>query len=204
MPRKRTTAELQRLVVQRYVSGESSRAISATLDVSQASVLRIVKRHGFTTRRPGGPRIECDYSQAIALYESGLSAARVGVLLGASAAAVRKWLLEHGIQLRARSFYRRERAAHWKGGRTKHEAGYVLIYRPEHPRAMPNGYVREHILVMESVLGGPIPDGMDVHHRNGIKHDNRAENLEMLPKGEHTREHLPDLINARWPNRGAA
>lgn len=50
-------------------------------------------------------------------------------------------------------------------------------------------YVREHILVMERKLGHPIPKGYDVHHINGIKTDNREENLELLPKGQHSKLH---------------
>ena len=75
---------------------------------------------------------------------------------------------------------RREQNGHWKGGRTRHHAGYVMVRVPEHPRASRNGgYVFEHILVMEEVLGRYLGDGETVHHLNGVKDDNRRENLEL-------------------------
>ncbi len=68
----------------------------------------------------------------------------------------------------------------WKGGRTKHHAGYLMIRIPDHPRApRNNGYVFEHILVMEKGLGRYLEPHETVHHRNGVKHDNRPENLEL-------------------------
>ena len=53
------------------------------------------------------------------------------------------------------------------GDTLTHSAGYVLEYAPDHPRAH-NGYVYQHVLRWEEVHG-PVPDGHQVHHRNGDK-----------------------------------
>lgn len=81
----------------------------------------------------------------------------------------------------------------WKGGRTYHTSGYVLIYCPEHPRAKcNNGHVFEHILVMEKHLGRYLLEGEIIHHKNEIRDDNRIENLEMTNRIEHIKHHHTD------------
>lgn len=56
--------------------------------------------------------------------------------------------------------------------------GYVMIHQPQHPRARKlRGYIAEHVLVVERALGKCLPDGAQVHHINGVRDDNRPENL---------------------------
>jgi len=74
----------------------------------------------------------------------------------------------------------------WNNGRTKHKDGYVLILMPEHPKAIGGRYVLEHRIVVEKSLGRYLKTDEIVHHRNGIKDDNRIENLELMSRAEHT------------------
>jgi len=68
--------------------------------------------------------------------------------------------------------------------------GYVRLHMSNHPRANSQGWVLEHIVVWEKVHGTPVPENWIIHHLNGIKKDNRPENLVTLPNGEHIRNHF--------------
>jgi len=61
------------------------------------------------------------------------------------------------------------------------DRGYVQIYFPEHPSATKkHPYIYEHRLVMELELGRFLESYEIVHHKNGVKDDNRPENLELI------------------------
>jgi len=81
--------------------------------------------------------------------------------------------------------------------------GYVMTLCKDHPQANTHGYVLEHRLVMEGLLNRklkPFPHEV-VHHKNGIKHDNRPENLELSSNKEHCSVHSIGESNPRFIDR---
>lgn len=82
----------------------------------------------------------------------------------------------------------------WRGGRTYHKAGYVMVRAPGHPRARRHPYVFEHILVMEQELGRYLLTDETVHHRNGVRDDNRLTNLELWVKPQPSGIRVEDAL----------
>lgn len=77
------------------------------------------------------------------------------------------------------------------GGHTKiHQSGHIRVYKPNHINATKDGYVFEHILAYEEANNCIVDRNTHVvHHINGIKTDNRIENLQLMTKSEHMRYH---------------
>lgn len=86
---------------------------------------------------------------------------------------------------------RRENAHNWKGGTTKLSDGYILIRLPNGEEAM------EHRVIWELAHHRKIPKGWIVHHLNGVRDDNRPENLVALPERKHPSNTLYKALQAR-------
>jgi hypothetical protein len=80
--------------------------------------------------------------------------------------------------------------------------GYKMLRMPEHPMASREGYVMEHRYVMAETLGRMLSSDEIVHHKNGIKDDNRPENLEVMAKRLHDRRPKPPKKPITCPHCG--
>jgi len=76
----------------------------------------------------------------------------------------------------------------YKCGRTKTISGYILVLNKNHPNSI-NGYVQEHRLLMEKYVKRYLKSEEIVHHVNGIKDDNRIENLRLTTRKKHSGKH---------------
>lgn len=72
--------------------------------------------------------------------------------------------------------------------------------------------VWEHRYIMEQHIGRKLSRKEHVHHKNGIKTDNRLDNLEIMDASEHHRSHWPSDVakqlsalglKARWGDRNS-
>lgn len=100
----------------------------------------------------------------------------------------KRWV--HGHHARSRLSKRGRENSGWKGGRCASKGGYILIHRPDHPSANRDGYVAEHRYVYETSRGITLPKNVIVHHVNGVKDDNRPENLIATTRSAHSKIHL--------------
>lgn len=80
---------------------------------------------------------------------------------------------------------RRGHPYNWKGGIKKVSHGYMKILYKDHPRADKRGYILEHVAIWEQVHNKSLPNGYVVHHLNGVKSDNRPENLAAFSSRQH-------------------
>jgi len=79
-------------------------------------------------------------------------------------------------------------------GKWKNKDGYVLIFKSEHPNSSSSGSILQHTFVMSERLGRPLRRGESVHHKNGIRDDNRIENLELWDRSQPSGQRVEDKI----------
>jgi hypothetical protein len=85
------------------------------------------------------------------------------------------------------SFYTKENHPQWVGGYTDSN-GYRKIRKSEHPNSK-GGYVSEHIVVAEQMIGRLLNPEERVHHIDCDKRNNNELNLDVLTKEQHAMAH---------------
>lgn len=126
----------------------------------------------------------------------------------------KEWAVRSGISRRGmeKSAETRKRISegkkrHYNGmngyGHTKkNTTGYIKAYAPDHPRAYSDGYMLEHVMIMERVIGRYLNPNEVVHHINGDKTDNRVENLMLMDRSEHISMHQKERYAKKREAKG--
>ena len=120
-------------------------------------------------------------------YKSGQSIREIADITGLSRWSVTKRIILSGTEIRPRGDRPGPMSFHWKGGRGTVDAHGYLVVRIKGK----NYYVAR--LLMEKNIGRKLKPWEVVHHKNGIKTDNRKRNLSLFPsQGDHVIKHAKD------------
>ena len=128
------------------------------------------------------------------LYPQGLTLKDLAARYECSEETLRRLMIAAGIPRRPRG--QPEGKYLPSGGRVTDKDNYVLLRALGHPHANSNGYVREHRLQMERTLGRYLLPGEVVHHINGLKDDNRPENLALYASNSLHKQ--DDMLGNSW------
>lgn len=142
--------------------------IAVIVGCSVGSVHNLFKRNKITARKSG--HIAGNYHVGIETKNK-ISKAHKGKTLSAMTRAK----ISEGHKLKTETGHKKIRTD-----------GYVHLYAPNYAGADSTGYVLEHRFVMEQALGRCLSNAEVVHHINGVRDDNRLENLKLFP---HESEH---------------
>jgi len=106
-------------------------------------------------------------------------------------------LMTHKSKLCRACYFERLRVEGEKkriGNRIIDRDGYAHIGVDKSSSYHHKGYIPEHRKVMEDKLGRKLLSNENIHHKNGIRSDNRLENLELWTSRQPKGQRINDLI----------
>jgi hypothetical protein len=168
--------------LQKDYETQSCRQIARKYGLSKPYVLRWMKEFGITRRQRVAP-----IEEIRSLAGDGFSAVEIGEKLGFTADYICKLGRKENIFIPDK----------FHPGYILTHNGYLKIRKPDHPFADMKGYVGVHRLVLETKLGRFLEPHEITHHINGIKTDNRPENLEVTDRPNHAKTHHISRWNKR-------
>ncbi len=185
--------------------GKTSEEISKILQCNKQTVLRYLHKHKIEIRPPrrrkGLGKISISKDLLYDLYYKQEKTQReVAKILGCNSKTISRRFIEYGFHGRPPERMRKKTS---EGTSTK----YVKVPVRHHPHRNYNGIVFQHRLVYEAYLNGVsyenwlriidekswstdtrfLQSWEIIHHKNGIRDDNRLGNLELLP---HNAQHV--------------
>ena len=194
-------AALDQMVAE-YVSGTHSTTLALRYGVTQPTIVYHLRKRGIPRRsRAETNRMRAPFDQDELLRrvnEGGLSLGEIAAQLGVSKPTVERELRRLGVKSKRGRGSPLEKNFFWQGGVRTDTDRYVMVRVSDHPCRTHDGYVREHRLVMERLLGRYLLPAESVHHKDGDPANNDPANLMLF--ATHA-EHMRHEWRERWAAR---
>jgi lambda repressor-like predicted transcriptional regulator len=178
------------MIASEYENGASLAQLRVKYACDVGTLRRVLRRAGVQSRRRGAQEREFlsgQFDEIVRRWQAGESQSAIARSLGLSQIRVNRAMRAAGYTPESRMPSRAQHGR-WKGGRIVRSDGYIRVRIENDDVAAPmrdgHGYVLEHRVVMARHLGRALLRTETVHHKNGIRDDNRIENLE-LRQGKH-------------------
>ena len=166
-------------LIEEYINKEKAmNEIAREYDIAVGSVYNYLKKYGIQSR----PKMTKKTREKISKAHKGK----------VSPMKDKKMSVETRLKI-SKSLKGKYRINTKYGGHIKHRKdGYTYVFCPDNANASKDGYVMEHILVMQEYIKRPLAEDEVVHHKNKIRNDNRIENLQLMTFKEHARMHMKE------------
>lgn len=148
--------------------------IAERFDTSQGTISRWIRKHEIKRPLSDPDFLEREY------HENGKSLREIADEIDSYPGSVQKAMTRHGIDTRKST---QEKPPSLKVDDYGHQIFKVRVDGTSHS-------VRHARLLAVAKYGFDAVKGMDVHHKNEIPWDDREDNIELLTRSEHSRQHF--------------
>lgn len=188
-------------IADEYLSGIGCPELAKKYDYSAVSIAAIVRSTGAKIRsRADNNRLQAaiiDLTVLKSLIAERLSTTEIANLLGVTQPTIEMKMRREGLRSLHGRGSKMEKNYFWAGGETKTDDGYLYVKSPGHPFATKAGYVLQHRLVMEEVLGRYLDPKEVVHHKDCNRLNNDPSNLQVFQTNA---DHLRHELTGQTPN----
>ena len=175
-------------LIERLYHGEglTVREVAERLGCSPPTMFDRMDKFGIETRGVGGVDTDADYRDPDVLrglyVDQGMTTYEVADELGTTPSTVRYWMDKFDIPRREKWHHARSAPAYYCTDSNGYECWQVQSRGDRHQ-------VRVHRLAAVAWFGLDALDGLEVHHKNGVKWDTREDNIELMSGEDHARLH---------------
>lgn len=182
----------EELLRKKYVDEEMTMVeVAGEFDCHHTTIRNWIERHGIEKRDTMGryedekPWTDEDWMYEKYVEEE-LSQIQIANIVEANRTTIARWIKRHGIESRSLS-----EASRLRNLNRDVPLNCVDGYRVwRHKWQSDRDNILVHRLLAVAEYGFEEVSGKVVHHKNGVRWDNRSENIELLTRSEHIKHHM--------------